>query len=171
MTLTLKDLKRFPEQTEARYLECAGNGVRAFAGMVPDLTPQQIDGMVSTSVWTGMYFSSLLDAVRPKAEVTWFRAEGHDGSWDESVPLYDQLDNSLIAWGQNGEALRPEQGYPVRLLLAGIPGPPNVKWLSRIEFNSGALPKAWPSRSVRVSAPSQLSSTQPIPTFSPGQAS
>ena len=140
MTLTLKDLKRFPEQTETRYLECAGNGARAFAGMMPDLTPQQIDGMVSTSVWTGTFFSSLLDAVRPKAEVTWFRAEGHDGDWVQSIPMDERWNNSLIAWGQNGEALRPEQGYPARLLLAGHPGPPNVKWLSRIEFNNGALP-------------------------------
>jgi sulfane dehydrogenase subunit SoxC len=141
MTLTLKDLKRFPEQTQTRYLECAGNGVNAFAGMVPELTPQQIDGMVSTSVWTGTYFSSLLDAVKPKAEVTWFRAEGHDGDWLQSIPMDERWNNSLIAWGQNGEALRPEQGYPARLLLAGHPGPPNVKWLSRIEFNSGALPE------------------------------
>ncbi len=140
MTLTLKDLKRLPEQTEARYLECAGNGVRAFAGMVPELTPQQLDGMVSTSVWTGTNFGSLLDAVRPKADVTWFSAEGHDGSWVQSIPMDEGLNNSLIVWGQNGEALRPEQGYPVRLLLAGIPGPPNVKWLSRIEFNSGTPP-------------------------------
>ena len=138
MTLTLEDLKRLSERTEARYLECAGNGVRAFAGMVPELTPQELDGMVSTSVWTGAYFSSLLDAVKPKADVTWFRAEGHDGSWVQPVLMDEFLNNSLIVWGQNGEALRPEQGYPVRLLLAGIPGPPNVKWLSRIEFNSSA---------------------------------
>ena len=138
MTLTLEDLKRLSERTEARYLECAGNGVRAFAGMVPELTPQELDGMVSTSVWTGAYFSSLLDAVKPKADVTWFRAEGHDGSWVQPILMDEFLNNSLIVWGQNGEALRPEQGYPVRLLLAGIPGPPNVKWLSRIEFNSSA---------------------------------
>jgi len=140
MTLTLKDLKRLPEQTEARYLECAGNGVKASAGMVPELTPQQIDGMVSTSVWTGTYFSSLLEAVKPKAEVTWLRAEGHDGSWVQSILVDERLNDSLIVWGQNGEALRPEQGYPARLLLAGIPGPPNVKWLSRIEFNTSAPP-------------------------------
>ncbi len=140
MTLTLNDLKRLPEQTEVRYLECAGNGVKAYAGMVPELTPQQIDGMVSTSVWTGTYFSSLLEAVRPKAEVKWFRAESYDGNWTQPVLVDERLHNSLIVWGQNGEALRPEQGYPARLLLAGIPGPPNVKWLSRIEFNTSAPP-------------------------------
>jgi sulfane dehydrogenase subunit SoxC len=140
MALTLKDLKRLPEQTEARYLECAGNGVKASAGMVPELTPQQIDGMVSTSVWTGTFFSSLLDAVRPKADVKWFRAESYDGSWTQPILVDERLRNSLIVWGQNGEALRPEQGYPARLLLAGIPGPPNVKWLSRIEFNTSAPP-------------------------------
>ena len=141
MTLTLEDLKQFPEQTKARYLECSSNGIRAFAGMLPELTPAEIDGMVSTSVWTGTFFSSLLEAVKPKAEVTWFRAEGHDGDWVQSIPMDERWNDSLIAWGQNGEALRPEQGYPARLLLAGHPGPPNVKWLSRIEFNSGALPE------------------------------
>jgi len=141
MTLTLKDLKQFPEQTVARYLECSGNGIRAFAGMLPELTPAEIDGMVSTSVWTGTFFSSLLEAVKPKAEVTWFRAEGHDGDWVQPIPMDERWNDSLIAWGQNGEALRPEQGYPARLLLAGHPGPPNTKWLSRIEFNSGELPE------------------------------
>lgn len=140
MTLTLKDLKQLPEQTVARYLECSGNGVRAFAGMLPELTPTEMDGMVSTSIWTGTFFSSLLDAVKPKAEVTWFRAEGHDGDWAESIPMDERWNDSLIAWGQNGEALRPEQGYPARLLLAGHPGPPNTKWLSRIEFMGGPLP-------------------------------
>jgi sulfane dehydrogenase subunit SoxC len=141
MTLTLKDLKQFPEQTLARYLECSGNGIRAFAGMVPELTPAEIDGMVSTSVWTGIFFSSLLEAVKPKAEATWFRAEGHDGDWDQPIPMDARWNDSLIAWGQNGEALRPEQGYPARLLLAGHPGPPNTKWLSRIEFMGGPMPE------------------------------
>jgi len=141
MTLTLEDLKDLPQQTKARYLECASNGVSAFAGMVPELTPQQIDGMVSTSVWTGTSFSSLLDAVRPKADVKWFSAEGLDGNWVQPVLVDERLNNSLIVWGQNGEALRPEQGYPARLLLAGIPGPPNVKWLSRIEFHTNAPPE------------------------------
>ena len=141
MTFTLKDLKKLPERSEIRYLECGNNGIPGFMGMRPELTPQQIDGMVSTSEWTGTALSSLWDAVVPKAEATWFYVEGHDGEWTGSIPMSDRWDDSLIAWGQNGEAIRPEQGYPARLLLAGHPGGPNIKWLSRIELKGGPIPE------------------------------
>lgn len=141
LTLTLAELKQFPEQTETRIVECGNNGIRGFAGMQPDLTPQQIDGMASTSEWTGVLFGTLLEAVRPKAGVTWFHVEGYDGGWPYSVPMAERWSRSLVVWGQNGEALRPEQGYPVRLILAGHPGGPNIKWLRVIEFRDGPLPE------------------------------
>lgn len=140
MTLTLQDLKQFPERSAHRFVECGNNGIPGYAGMRPELTPQQIDGMASTSEWTGISFATLLDAVRPLAEATWFYIEGHDGGWPYSVPMAERWNESLIAWGQNGEALRPEQGYPVRLILAGHPGGPNIKWLSSIEFKSDPMP-------------------------------
>ncbi len=142
MTLTLSDLKRLPERSDIRYMECGSNGIRAFGGMVPEMTPQDFDGMVSTSQWTGTAFKSLLDLVGPLPESTWFEAEGHDGDWIGSIPMDERWDDSLIAWGQNGEALRPEQGYPVRLLLKGHPGGPNIKWLSRIDFKADPIPEA-----------------------------
>jgi len=142
VTLTLSDLKRLPERSDIRYMECGSNGVRAFAGMVPEMTPADFDGMVSTSQWTGTAFSSLLELVGPRPEATWFEVEGYDGDWVGSVPMDSRWDDSLIAWGQNGEALRPEQGYPVRLLLKGHPGGPNIKWLNRIEFKADPIPEA-----------------------------
>ena len=141
MTLTLKELKKLPVRTEIRYMECGGNGVQGFAGMMPELTPQQIDGMVSTSEWTGTTLASLWDLVGPGSEATWFHAESYDDEWTGSIPMSERWNDSLIAWGQNGEAIRPEQGYPARLLLAGQPGRPNVKWLSRIEIKSGPIPE------------------------------
>jgi sulfane dehydrogenase subunit SoxC len=141
MTFSLQALKTLPERTFIRYLECGNNGIPGFAGMVPELTPQQIDGMVSTSEWTGTTLASLWEAVGPKAEATWFFVEGHDGGWTGSIPMSDRWDDSLIAWGQNGEAIRPEQGYPARLLLAGHPGGPNIKWVSRIELKGGPIPE------------------------------
>ena len=140
-TFTLKDLQSFPEHSELRFMECGSNGGRAFSGIKEDQTPQQIDGRVSTSEWVGVYLSTLLDAVGVKDGATWFLAEGHDGGWDSAIPLEDRFGDSLIAYGQNGEALRPEQGYPVRLILAGHPGGPNIKWLSRLELNSGSMPE------------------------------
>jgi sulfane dehydrogenase subunit SoxC len=140
-TFTLAALKKMPKRTVIRYMECGNNGIPGFAGMVPELTPQQIDGMVSTSEWTGTMLASLWDVVRPKKEASWFYVEGHDGGWTGSIPMSDRWDDSLIAWGQNGEAMRPEQGYPARLLLAGHPGGPNIKWLSRIEIKGGPIPE------------------------------
>jgi len=141
MTFDLQSLKALPKRTFIRYMECGNNGIPGFAGMVPELTPQQIDGMCSTSEWTGTTLASLWDIVRPRAEATWFFVEGHDGGWTGSIPMSDRWDDSLIAWGQNGEAIRPEQGYPARLLLAGHPGGPNIKWLSRIELKGGPIPE------------------------------
>jgi sulfane dehydrogenase subunit SoxC len=141
MTFTLHDLKKFPKTTAIRYMECGNNGIPGFAGMKPELTPQQIDGMVSTSEWTGTTLAELWAAVGPKDEATWFYVEGHDGEWTGSIPMSDRWDDSLIAWGQNGEAIRPEQGYPARLLLAGHPGGPNIKWISRIELKGGPIPE------------------------------
>jgi len=141
MTFDLTALKKLPKHTAIRYQECGNNGVRGFAGMTPELTPQEIDGMVSTSEWTGTTLASLWDVVGPKAEATWFYVEGHDGEWTGSIPMSDRWDDSLIAWGQNGEAIRPEQGYPARLLLAGHPGGPNIKWISRIELKGGPIPE------------------------------
>ena len=140
-TFSLRDLKKLPSTTAIRYMECGNNGIPGFAGMKPELTPQQIDGMVSTSEWTGTTLAALWAAVGPKDEATWFYIEGYDGEWTGSVPMSDRWDDSLIAWGQNGEAIRPEQGYPARLLLAGHPGGPNIKWLSRIEVKGGPIPE------------------------------
>ncbi len=141
MTFDLQALKKLPKRSVIRYMECGNNGIPGFAGMIPQLTPQQIDGMVSTSEWTGTTLKSLWEAVGPKPEATWFFVEGHDGGWTGSIPMSDRWDDSLIAWGQNGEAIRPEQGYPARLLLAGHPGGPNIKWISRIELKGGPIPE------------------------------
>jgi sulfane dehydrogenase subunit SoxC len=141
MTFSLNDLKKLPKTTAIRYMECGNNGIPGFAGMKPELTPQQIDGMVSTSEWTGTTLAALWDLVGPKDEATWFYVEGHDGEWTGSIPMSDRWDDSLIAWGQNGEAIRPEQGYPARLLLKGHPGGPNIKWISRIELKGGPIPE------------------------------
>jgi len=141
MTFDLNALKKLPKYSAIRYVECGNNGIPGFTGMRPELTPQQIDGMVSTSEWTGIKLASLWDVVGPKAEATWFHVEGHDGGWTGSIPMSERWDDSLIAWGQNGEAIRPEQGYPARLLLAGHPGGPNIKWISRIEVKGGPIPE------------------------------
>jgi len=133
---TLADLKRFPGKSMIRFIECSGNGGRAYRLSTPtaDLTPQQTDGLTSTSEWTGVPLATLLREVGASPKARWLLAEGMDAAvMTRSVPIEIANDDALIAYGQNGEALRPEQGYPVRLMLPGVEGNASVKWLRRIE--------------------------------------
>jgi len=133
---TLAELKRFPGTSIIRFIECSGNGGRAYRLTTPtaDLSPQQTDGLTSTSEWTGVRLATLLSEVGASAKARWLLAEGMDAAvMTRSIPIEIGNDDALIAYGQNGEALRPEQGYPVRLMLPGVEGNASVKWLRRIE--------------------------------------
>ncbi|MDH4063661.1 MAG: molybdopterin-dependent oxidoreductase, partial [Acidobacteriota bacterium] len=130
---TLADLKRFPSVSRIHFLECSGNLART-AG--PETTPGQIAGLTSTSEWTGVPLATLLQEVGAHASATWLLAEGTDAAvLTRSVPMAKALDDALIAYGQNGEPIRPEQGYPARLFLPGWEGNASVKWLRRIEVS------------------------------------
>ena len=129
---TLKDLKRFPALSRICFLECSGN----FRGNKPELTPQEICGLTSQAEWTGVLLSTLFREVGVSPKATWFLAEGGDAAvMTRSIPIHKGWDDAMIAYGQNGEALRPEQGYPGRLLLPGWEGNMNVKWIRRIEVS------------------------------------
>ena len=131
LTFTLQDLKRFPATTRTCFLECAGN----YNGQREELTPQEICGLTSQSEWTGVMLSTVFNEVGAQPRATWFLAEGQDAAvMTRSIPLKDAIGEAMLAYAQNGEALRPEQGYPVRLLLPGWEGNASVKWLRRIEL-------------------------------------
>jgi len=131
LTFTLQDLKRFPATTRTCFLECAGN----YNGQREELTPQEICGLTSQSEWTGVMLSTVFNEVGAQPRATWFLAEGQDAAvMTRSIPLKDAIGEAMLAYAQNGEALRPEQGYPVRLLLPGLEGNASVKWLRRIEL-------------------------------------
>jgi len=131
----LADLKRFPAVSRLAFLECSGNGGAGYDPGAPGtLTPQQIDGLLSTSEWIGVSLATLLRTVGVRSGASWLLAEGGDAPHlARSIPLEKARDDALLAYGQNGEALRPEQGYPVRLFLPGWEGNANVKWIRRIE--------------------------------------
>lgn len=135
MVFTLDELRRLPAVSRICFLECSGNGNRN-AG--EETTAQSLCGLTSQSEWTGVPLSVLLREVGVSPEATWFTAEGTDAArLSRSIPIEKALDDALLAYGQNGEALRPSQGYPVRLLLPGWEGNASVKWLRRIEFTDG----------------------------------
>lgn len=131
MKFTLADLKSFPAVTRTCFLECAGN----FRTGKPEMTPQDILGLTSQSEWTGVMLSTLFREVGIDPKAKWFLAEGSDAAvMTRTIPVYKAFDDAMIVYAQNGEAMRPEQGYPARLLLPGWEGNMNIKWLRRIEL-------------------------------------
>ena len=136
MVFKMADLMRYPSVSRIRFLECSGNGGGVYnrERMPTEVTVQAVDGLLSTSEWTGVPLSWVLREVGVQQGASWILAEGSDAAMmSRSVPLDKAMDDALLAYGQNGEAVRPEQGYPVRLFLPGWEGNINVKWLRRIE--------------------------------------
>jgi sulfane dehydrogenase subunit SoxC len=135
MTFTVDDLKRFPSVSRIHFLECSGNGRSAFKSPKPDMTAQQVDGLTSNSEWTGVELKTLLREVGAQSPAKWILAEGGDASrLSRSIPMDKAMDDAMIAWAQNGEPLRPANGYPIRLFLPGFEGNANIKWVRRIEL-------------------------------------
>jgi sulfane dehydrogenase subunit SoxC len=144
LELTVADLKRFPSATRVHFIECSGNGRAAYRSPKPDMTPQQVDGMFSNSEWTGVPLATLFHEVGVRHEAKWFLAEGGDACLlARSIPVSKGRDDALVAWAQNGEPLRPEQGFPIRLVLPGYEGNMNVKWLRRIKLGTEPFMTRW----------------------------
>ncbi len=136
MVFKMADLKRYPSSSEIWFIECSGNGGGVYnkERMPEAVTPQAVDGLLSTSEWTGVSLADLLREVGVQSGASWILAEGSDSAvMSRSVPLEKAMDDAMLAYGQNGEAIRPEQGYPLRLVLPGWEGNTQVKWLRRIE--------------------------------------
>ncbi len=132
LVYTLDDLKRFPATTRVHFVECSGNG-RTEYGPALGATPQVSHGLASCSEWTGVPVKLLLAEVKVKPEAKWVIAEGADACrLTRSIPLAKLMDDAMIVYAQNGEPIRPEQGYPMRLLLPGWEGNANTKWLHRL---------------------------------------
>jgi sulfane dehydrogenase subunit SoxC len=132
MKFTMADLKRFPSASRICFIECAGN----FRTGKEELTPQDILGLTSQSEWTGVMLSTIFREVGVDAKAKWFLAEGSDAAvMARTIPIAKAWDDAMIVYAQNGEAIRPEQGYPIRLLLPGFEGNMNIKWLRRIELS------------------------------------
>lgn len=132
-TFTLADLKRFPAVSRICFLECSGNLGRT---LPEEATPQQVCGLTSQSEWTGVMLSTLFREVGVDPRATWFLAEGSDAAvLTRSIPVPKGREDVMVAYAQNGEAVRPENGYPARLLVPGWEGNTSVKWIRRIELS------------------------------------
>jgi len=136
IVLTLEELKRYPRVTRTHFIECPANGGQEWRG--PQFNSLQFaKGFMSSAEWTGVYIKDLIKDLGIKPGAQWMLAEGSDNSeMGRTIPMDKVWDDAMLVWGQNGEALRPEQGYPVRLLVPGWEGNLCVKWLKRLEFSA-----------------------------------
>jgi len=135
MVYTMEALHRYPMVTRIHFVECGGNGAPMFSKEPIKANVQALQGLCSCSEWTGVPLATLLDEVGVDPKAKWFIAEGADlPTMNRSIPLAKAMDDAMIALYQNGEALNPVNGYPVRLLLPGYEGNMNVKWLRRIKL-------------------------------------
>ncbi|MDT7044030.1 sulfite dehydrogenase [Candidatus Nitronereus thalassa] len=134
MIFTMDELKRFPATSRIAFVECSGNSGKEWKGP-KGTTVQEIHGLTSTSEWTGVRLSTVLQAAHLNPQATWMLAEGSDAAaMTRSVPLDRVMDEALLCYAQNGEPIRPEQGYPLRLLLPGWEGNTCIKWLRRLKL-------------------------------------
>ena len=135
LVFTMEALSRYPRESRIAFLECAGNSGALNAPQPQPLNAQAIHGLLSCSDWTGVRLSTLLDEAGVDPAAKWVLAEGADASgMSRSVPLAKAMDDALICLYQNGERVRPSNGYPLRLLLPGFEGNMNVKWLRRLKL-------------------------------------
>ncbi|SEG40795.1 sulfane dehydrogenase subunit SoxC [Methylobacterium sp. 190mf] len=134
LILTMEDIRRFPSESHIHFLECSGNpGFEAIKGK----TASDLVGLVSCAEWTGVRLATVLGEAGLKPEAKWVVAEGADSAaMTRSIPIEKCLDDALLVYSQNGERLRPQQGYPLRVFLPGFEGNMSVKWLRRLNVTS-----------------------------------
>lgn len=137
LVFSMEDLRRLPSVSRIHFLECSGNPgyTRPFGK-----TASSLVGLVSCAEWTGVPLKILLEEAGVKPEATWVVAEGADSAaMNRSIPLEKCLEDALVVYSQNGERLRPEQGYPIRLLCPGFEGNMSIKWLRRLHVTDAPV--------------------------------
>jgi sulfane dehydrogenase subunit SoxC len=129
LIFTMEDLKRLPSVTRLHFMECAGNRSSRRARNV-----QESHGMTSCAEWTGVLLSVLFKECGLKSGASWFVAEGSEEvKGASSIPIAKGMDDCMVAYGMNGEAIRPQNGFPLRLMVPGFEGIFHTKYLRRIK--------------------------------------
>lgn len=135
LSYDLNALVRFRLHTRLLFIECSGNTGGNNAATPPQQNVGALYGLLSGSEWTGIRLADLLDEVGVLPEAKWVIAEGADSAgMTRSIPIEKFFDDAILALYQNGEPVRPEQGFPLRLLLPGWEGNAQVKWLRRLQL-------------------------------------
>lgn len=138
LSFSMEALLRYPMETRTHFIECSGNS-RVLGQPEPvEGTAGSIHGLLSCSEWTGVPLAILLDEAGIDPAASWVLAEGADAAaMSRSIPLAKAMGDAMLALYQNGESVRPANGYPVRLLVPGYEGNTNVKWLRRLKVTDG----------------------------------
>ncbi len=132
LIFTMEELRQLPSVSRILFVECSGNSQSEWS--TPGSTVQRSHGTASCSEWTGVELSLLLKEVGIRPEGKWIVAEGADAcKMHRSLPVEKAMKDMIVAYGQNGEAVRPGQGYPLRLVIPGWEGNTHIKWLRRIK--------------------------------------
>jgi sulfane dehydrogenase subunit SoxC len=143
LVFTMDEITRFPSVSRIYFLECSGNTSRGWAPPYPP-TVQLSHGLLSCAEWTGVMLSTVLEECGVRPEAKWMLAEGADAAaLNRSVPIAKCLEDAMLVYAQNGEMLRPENGYPLRLLLPGWEGNMSVKWLRRLKLDAEPFMTRW----------------------------
>lgn len=139
LEFSYEDLLAYPMVSRVYFLECSGNsGANSAGASASDNSAGGLHGLLSCAEWTGVRLSTLLDEAGVAAGASWITATGADAaSLGRSVPLDKALRDVIIALYQNGEPIRPEQGYPMRMFVPGWEGNVSVKWLTQIKVTNG----------------------------------
>ncbi|OYU86175.1 MAG: sulfite dehydrogenase [Bradyrhizobiaceae bacterium PARB1] len=133
LVFTMDDIKRMPRVNKVYFLECAANSGMEWRGSQLNGC-QFTHGMIHNVMYTGVPLKVLLDEAGLKPNAKWLMLEGADSAgMNRSLPIEKALNDVMLAFAMNGEALRPEQGYPLRAVIPGWEGNLWVKWLRRIE--------------------------------------
>jgi sulfane dehydrogenase subunit SoxC len=140
LVFTLDALARYPMESRIAFIECAGNSGALNTAQAQPGNAQAIHGLLSCAEWTGVRLSTLLDEAGVEPTAQWVVAEGADAAaMSRSIPLAKCMDDALFCLYQNGERVRPSNGYPIRLLLPGFEGNTNVKWLRRLKLTAAPV--------------------------------
>jgi sulfane dehydrogenase subunit SoxC len=143
LKFTMSDIVKYPSVSRFYFMECSGNGLTDWL-QPRSRTVQQTHGLLSCAQWTGVPVSTLLEEAGLLKEAQWALAEGADGAAHaRSIPIKKLLDDALLVYACNGEMLRPENGYPLRMFTPGWEGNTSVKWLRRLKLGD----KPWHLRS------------------------
>lgn len=135
MAFSLAQLRQYQQISRTCFIECGGNSSSYWLPEPTQARVGHLHGLISNAEWTGVPLDALLQQVGPTDQAQWLIVDGLDAAGvTVSIPIAKARKDVLVALFQNGEAIRPENGYPARLVVPGWEGIVNVKWIHRIQL-------------------------------------